>query len=140
MLGDTSRQSAKIKKSLETPMGSPLKKEKDETDLEIEAVILTNQNPDPVPLLNEQQLKIKEENDKKGQHLIKLENVNNYLSKILDDFSAPSKLKGVCLITSKKKVVQSLIIKKTKEIHRMEILPSFENLIGKYKWNKMNVF
>lgn len=30
MLGDTSRQSAKIKKSLETPMGSPLEKEKDE--------------------------------------------------------------------------------------------------------------
>jgi hypothetical protein len=105
-------------------------KVKEETDLEVEAVILTNQHPVPVPLLNEHQLIIKEENVKRRRRLEIFENVTNNLSKILNDFSGPSKLKGVFL---KKKEVESLIMKKTDEIHRMEILPCFEIFIGMYK-------
>jgi hypothetical protein len=110
-----------------------VKKEKFESDLEIEAVILTNQNPDPVPLLNEQQLKIKEENTKRRECLEKFQKVTNNLSeKLKTDFGVLSKTKVNKLKPVPKKEVESLIMKKFNEIHRMKVLPSFKNLIGKY--------
>ena len=83
-------------------------------------------------MLNEQQLKIKEENAKRRECLEKLESVTKHLSKKLKaDFGGLSKPKVNNLKPVPKKEVESLITKKSNEIRR-ELLPDFKNLIGEY--------
>jgi hypothetical protein len=109
-----------------------VKEEKTETNIEIEAVILTNKFLDPKPLLNVQQLRIKEENARRRECLEKLDKITKHLSKKLKaDFGGLSKKKVNKLKQAPKKEVESLIMKKSDEIRR-ELLPGFKNLIGEY--------